>query len=114
MSLRVLTIGIKSSSFTNNLTTGRKIPEVVMDNLESCTRNGIPIFDGTNYAFWKVRMRIYLMVKGSKFWDSMVTGYSATTNPPIDVIGKKLVEKHAKATNAILSRFMNYEFMKVM
>jgi hypothetical protein len=71
-------------SFINSLTTGRNIPEVVMHNLESCTRNGIPIFYGTNYAFWNVRMRIYLMAQGSKIWDSVVTRYSTTTNPSTD------------------------------
>jgi len=32
-----------------------------------------PLFDGTNFAFWKVRMRTYLMALGADVWDVVET-----------------------------------------
>jgi hypothetical protein len=34
-----------------------------------------PLFDGMNFAFWKVRMRTYLMALGDDVWDVVETGY---------------------------------------
>jgi hypothetical protein len=47
-------------SFRNNLTTGRKI----MDKQGEFTKNGTPLFDGKNYAFWSIRMRQFLQAQG--------------------------------------------------
>jgi hypothetical protein len=51
--VNILTIGIRVGSFRNNLTTGRQI----MDKKGEFTKNGTPLFDGKNYAFWSIRMR---------------------------------------------------------
>lgn len=85
-----------------------------MDNQDGFTKNETPIFDGTNYAFWRVRMRVYLMALGCKVWDSVVTRYSTTTNPPIDTTRIKLVDNNDKAMNAILYGLVCPGFMKVM
>jgi hypothetical protein len=34
-----------------------------------------PLFDGTNFSFWKVRMRTYIMALGTDVWDVVETGY---------------------------------------
>ena len=34
-----------------------------------------PLFDGTNFSFWNVRMRSYLMALGADVWDVVETGY---------------------------------------
>jgi hypothetical protein len=34
-----------------------------------------PLFDGTNFAFWKVRMRTYLMALRADVWDVVESGY---------------------------------------
>ena len=39
-----------------------------------------PLFDGTNFAFWKIRIRTYLMALGADVWDVVETGY---TNPVV-------------------------------
>lgn len=80
--------------------TGRKIPVVAMDKQEIFSKIGAPIFDGTNYAFWKVRMRVYLMAQSFEVWNSVVTSYSTTTNPPIAVARRKLVDNNVKSMNA--------------
>ena len=44
----------------------------------------------------------------------MVTKYSTTTNPPIDTIGRNIIDNNDKAMNAILSGLVKFECMKVM
>ena len=34
-----------------------------------------PLFDGTNFALWKVRIRTYLMALGDDVWDVVEIGY---------------------------------------
>jgi len=64
--------------------------------------NKAPILDGTNFAFWKVRMRIYLMSLGADVWEIVETGY---TKPALVVTRdeKSAFTFNAKAMNAILS-----------
>ena len=33
-----------------------------------------PLFDGTNYAYWKVRMRVFLQSLDEKVWQVMEIG----------------------------------------
>ncbi|MBW4980903.1 DUF4219 domain-containing protein, partial [Marinobacter adhaerens] len=42
---------------------------------EGISTNRAPLFDGTNFAFWKVRMRTYLISLGADIWDVVETGY---------------------------------------
>jgi hypothetical protein len=37
--------------------------------------NGIPHFDGKNYAFWSRRMETYVQAHGFEVWKSFVDGY---------------------------------------
>ena len=61
-----------------------------------------PLFDGTNFSFWKVRMRTYLMALGVDVWDVVETGY---INPVVlDSKDDKLeFIFNAKGMNAILN-----------
>ena len=54
------------------------------------------------------------MYEGSNIWELVKIGYTKTTNPPIDQIGKKLEENNAKVMNAIFPRLVKSEFVKVM
>jgi hypothetical protein len=54
--VNILTIGIRAGSFRNNLTTGRNI----MDKQGEFTKTGTSLFDGKNYVFWSIRMRVFL------------------------------------------------------
>jgi hypothetical protein len=77
----------------------------------SVTRH--PLFDGTNFSFWKVRMRSYLMALGADVWDVVETGYIK----PIVIASKddKLeFSFNAKGMNAILNGLVEAEFVKVM
>jgi hypothetical protein len=72
-----------------------------------------PLFDGTNFSFWKVRMRSYLMALGADVWDVVETGYIK----PVVLASKddKLeFSFNAKGMNAILNGLAEAEFVKVM
>ena len=70
-------------------------------------------YDGTNFAFWKVRMRTYIMSLGADVWDVVETGYVNLV-----VIASRDDELefsfNAKAMNAIMSGLVEVEFFKVM
>ena len=42
---------------------------------EGTSSNKVPLFDVTNFSFWKVRMRTYIMSLGADVWDVVDTGY---------------------------------------
>ena len=71
------------------------------------------MFNGTKFAFWKVRMRTYIMALDVDVWDVVDTGY---VKP--DVLANKddKIEFifNAKAMNVILSGLVEAEFIKFM
>ena len=75
--------------------------------------NKAPIFDGKNFAFWKVRMRTYLMSLGADVWEVVETGYA---KPVLLASKDDKIEFtfNSKAMNAILSGLAETEFVKVM
>ncbi|KAH9293136.1 hypothetical protein KI387_041660 [Taxus chinensis] len=81
---------------------------------EGFSSNKAPLFDGTNYAFWSIRMKTYLMALGFDIWQSVTVGYTIPSVPPTDQAGKKAFENNAKAMNAILCGLSESEFVKVM
>jgi hypothetical protein len=46
-----------------------------MSSHEGNLTNKAPLFNGTNFVFWKVRMRTYIMALGADVWDVVDTGY---------------------------------------
>jgi hypothetical protein len=46
-----------------------------MTSHEGTSASKPPLFDGTNFSFWNVRMRTYLMALGADVWDVVETGY---------------------------------------
>jgi hypothetical protein len=72
-----------------------------------------PLFNGTNFAFWKVRMRTCLMALGADVWDVVEIGYIK----PVVLASKddKLEFRfNAKGMNAILNGLAEAKFVKVM
>jgi hypothetical protein len=49
-----------------------------MSSHEANSTNKAPLFNGTNFSFWKVRMRTYIMDLGVDVWDVVDTGYIKT------------------------------------
>jgi hypothetical protein len=84
-----------------------------MTSHEGTLASKLPLFDGTNFSFWKVRMRTYLMALGADVWDVVETGYIK----PVVLASKddKLeFSFNAKGMNAILNGLAKSEFVKVM
>ncbi|XP_059068920.1 uncharacterized protein LOC131859326 [Cryptomeria japonica] len=73
-----------------------------------------PIFYGTNYAFWSIKMKAYLNALGYDVWQSVVDGYTPPSTPPTDTTGKRKSENNAKAEHALLCSLADFEFTKVM
>jgi hypothetical protein len=42
---------------------------------EGDSTNKAPLFNGRNFAFWRVRMRTYIMALGADVWDVVDTSY---------------------------------------
>ena len=80
---------------------------------EGTLTNKAPLFNGTNFAFWKVRMRTYIMALGAYVWDVVKTFY---VNLVVLANKDEKIEFsfNAKAMNVILSGLAEAEFVKVM
>ena len=49
------------------LTTGIFL-SFIMDKKSKFTKHGLPLFDGHNYAFWSIRMKLFLQTQGVDIW----------------------------------------------
>ena len=84
-----------------------------MSSHEGNSTNKTPLFNGTKFSFWKVRMRTYIMDLGADAWDVVDIGYVK----PVVLANKddKLeFSFNAKSMNAILSGLAKAKFVKVM
>ena len=84
-----------------------------MTSHEGTSTNKPPLFDGTNFSFWKVRMRTYLMALGVDVWDVVETGYIipvvlASKDDKLEFIF------NSKGMNAIFNGLAKVEFLKVI
>ena len=74
-----------------------------------------PLFDGTNYAYWKVRMRAFLQSLDEKVWQTVEIGWTkpkeASTDWDEDKI--KATNFNSRALNALFSAITNEEFKKI-
>jgi hypothetical protein len=84
-----------------------------MTSHEGTSTSKPPLFDGTNFVFWKIRMRTYLMALGVDVWDVVGTGY---TKPVVLASQDDKLEFsfNDKRMNAILNGLAEAEFVKVM
>ena len=73
-----------------------------------------PIFDGTNFVYWKVRVTAFLQSLGTEVWDIIDTGYTFPSATPTDPAEKKKYETNAKVVNTLLGCLSQLEFLKVM
>jgi hypothetical protein len=84
-----------------------------MTSHDGSSTNRPPLFDGTNVAFWKIRMRTHLMSLGVDVWDVVEIGY--VKHVVLASKDDKLEFRfNSKAMNAILSGLTEDEFFKVM
>ena len=74
-----------------------------------------PLFDGTNYAYWKVRMRAFLQSLDEKVWQAMEIGWTKPKEAPADWDDAKIkvVNFNSRALNALFNAITNEDFKKI-
>ena len=84
-----------------------------MDRSQSL--NAPPYFDGSNYAFWKVRMRAFLCAIDETVQDSIENGWvrPTTSKAEWDKATLALANANSKAINAIFCGVPIDEFHKI-
>ena len=82
---------------------------------EGCSSVRHPLFDRTNYGYWKVRMTIFLQSMNLEIWRVVSEKYQAPStdfNLWIDK-EKKIVSLNAKAMNALYCAVDKVEFNRI-
>ena len=74
-----------------------------------------PLFDGTNYAYWKVRIRAFLQSLDKKVWQAIEIGWTKPKEAPADWDDAKIkaANFNSRALNALFSAVTNKEFKKI-
>ena len=74
-----------------------------------------PLFDGTNYAYWKVRMRAFLQSLDEKVWQAIEIGWTKPKEVPADWDDAKIkaANFNSRALNALFNVDTNEEFKKI-
>ena len=74
-----------------------------------------PLFDGTNYAYWKVSMRTFLQSLDEKVWQAVEINWTKPKEVSADWDDAKIEVANFNngALNALFSVVMNEEFKKI-
>jgi hypothetical protein len=86
-----------------------------MDKYGGCSKLGLPLFDGTNYAFWSIRMKFFLQSQGLDVWMVIENRYNVPyTTSVAGTVERRLVECNAKSMYVIQGGLIGLEFVKVI
>jgi hypothetical protein len=78
----------------------------------SQTLNSIPTFDGTNYGYWKARMRFFL--KSIDCWSIVETGWTKPAEATLELVPQKIARLlNDKALHALCQALSPSEFAKI-
>ena len=74
-----------------------------------------PLFDGTNYAYYKVHMKFFLQALGKKVWQAIEVVWIKPKEVPVDWDEAKIkaANFNSRALNALFSGVTNEEFKKI-
>ena len=74
-----------------------------------------PLFDGTNYAYWKVCMKVFLQALGEQLWQAVKVGWIKPKETPMDWDDATIIAANfnSKALNALFCGVTNEEFKKI-
>ena len=86
---------------------------MIMDRGQSLIT--LPLFDGTNYAYWKVRIRAFLQSLNEKVWQAIEIGWTKPKEVLADWDEAKIkaTNFNNRALNALFSAVTNEEFKKI-
>ena len=73
------------------------------------------LFNGTNYAYWKVCMKVFLQALGEKVWQIVEVGWIKPKEVPVDwdEATIKAVNFNSRDLNALFSGVTNEKFKKI-
>ena len=73
------------------------------------------LFDGINYAYWKVRIRVFLQSLDEKMWQAIEIGWTKPKEALADWDEAKIkaANFNSRAMNALFSAVTNKEFKKI-
>ena len=73
------------------------------------------LFDETNYAYWKVRMKVFLQALGEQVWQAVKVGWIKPREVPMDWDKATIIAANfnSKALNALFCGVTNEEFKKI-
>jgi hypothetical protein len=78
----------------------------------SQTLNSVPTFDGTNYGYWKARMRFFL--KSIDCWSIVETGWIKPEDITLETVPLKNARlSNGKALHALCQALSPSEFAKI-
>jgi len=78
----------------------------------SQTLNSVPAFDGTNYGYWKARMRFFL--KSIDCWCIVETGWTKPEDPTLELVPQKnACVSNDKALHALCQALSPLGFAKI-
>ena len=74
-----------------------------------------PLFDSTNYAYWKVCMRAFLHFLDEKVWQAVEIGWTKPKEAPADWDDAKIkaANFNNRVLNALFNAITNKEFKKI-
>eukprot|EP00253_Pinus_taeda_P035616 PITA_35616 len=73
-----------------------------------------PIFDGSNFVYWKIRTTTYLQSLRKDVCRIVEGGYTYPSSIPTDIVDRKQYELNAKAVTVLLGSLTQLEFVKVI
>ena len=73
------------------------------------------LFDGTNYTYWKVRMKAFLQSLDEKVWQAVEIGWTKPKESSADWNDAKIkvANFNSRALNVLFSAITNEEFKKI-
>ena len=74
-----------------------------------------PLFDGTNYAYWKVRIKVFLQALGEQVWQAIGVGQIKPKEALMNWDDATIIAENfnSRALNALFCEVTNEEFKKI-
>ena len=74
-----------------------------------------PLFNRINYAYWKVRMKVFLQALGEQVWQAIEIGWIKLEEAPVNWDEATIIAANfnSRALNALFCGVTNEEFKKI-
>ena len=74
-----------------------------------------PLFDGTNYAYWKVRMKVFLQALDEQVWQAVEVRWIKPKEVPVNWDDATIIVANfnSRVLNALFCGVTNEEFKRI-